>query len=104
MLERAADDIQTFRRSAEFGISQIVQPLVREAQTKQVRNEVLYFGERLRTIALQVLGHTPGIIDISADPIHIAFLVMQCPAELPDAILRITGLESVTDAGGGAVK
>src|SRR6266849_1728796 len=104
MLERAADDIQTFCRSADFGVRQIIQPLVGEAQAKQVRDEMLYFGEGLRAIALQILCDTPGIIDVCADPVHVAFLVLQCPAELPDAILGVTVLESVTDTGDGAVK
>src|SRR6266852_2191312 len=104
MLERAADDIQTFRRTAQFRVARIVQPLVGKAQAKQVRDEVLYFGEGVRAIALQILRDAPGIIDVGADPVHIAFFVMQRPAELPDAILGVTVLESIPDTGDGAVK
>src|SRR6266478_3758029 len=104
MLECAADDIQTFCCSAEFGIRRVIQPLVGEAQAKQVRDEMLYSGEGLGAIALQILRDTPGIIDIGADPVHVTLFVMQCPVELANAILGVTGLESVADTSDSAVK
>src|SRR6266536_3279617 len=104
MLEGAADDIQPLGCSAESGIRGIVQPLVGETQTEQVRDEVLDLCKSLRTIALQILGDAPGIVDIGAHPIHVAFLVVQPPPELPDAVFGVAVLEGVADAGDGAVK